>query len=323
MIGCTLVSNSYFIYQNNYLNKQVKYLEQENERLKETPEFYWQNAIERFNNKNYTETKEILNKLIEKFPTSNLVKNSKEKIKEINLIEKKKKEEEQKIIKSLPKQIANAKNVVTAEKILDDLDNKYDTSYSELKKVIKNEREKVREKEAKRIIQSLPQKVKNSKSALDAETMLDNIEYKYGVYPGVKETIAKEKTKLKERREREIEEQKYIDRAEKIINAIQNKKFEIINGDVTMHGVVINTIGKPLQVFEGGQQIALLYEKTVRPGNLAAKQFNTVPFLVFVDKMDYSQVNTFIYEQVFEYHVERLQIYSFGKKYNSKRKKFI
>lgn len=144
ILGSSIVFNSYFFYKNNLLKEQVKFLEQENENLKETPEIYWQNAIENFNNKNYTETKEILNKLIEKFSTSSLVKNSQEKINEINLIEKKKKEEEQRIIKSLHKQIANAKNTLTIEKILNDLDNKYDTSYSELKKVIKDERDKIR-----------------------------------------------------------------------------------------------------------------------------------------------------------------------------------
>ncbi len=146
ILGSSLISNSYFIYENNQLKEQVKYLQQENEKLKETPEIYWQNAIEKFNNKNYTETKEILNKLIEKFPTSSLVKTSQEKINEINLIEKKKKEEEQRIIKSLSKQIANTKNALTAEKLLNDLDNKYDDTYSKLKAVISAKRNELSEK---------------------------------------------------------------------------------------------------------------------------------------------------------------------------------
>ena len=145
-ISCILASNMYFIYENNNLKEQIIYLKQENEKLKETPEIYWQTAIEKFNNKSYTETKEILNKLIEKFPTSNLIKKSQEKIKEINLIEKKKKEEEHKIIKSLSKQIANAKNAIEAENKLNFLDTMYDDTYSELKKVIQNERSKLKEK---------------------------------------------------------------------------------------------------------------------------------------------------------------------------------
>ena len=208
ILGSSLIANSYFVYETTYLKKHIQYIEQENENLKETPEIYWQNAIEKFNNKNYKETKEILNKLIEKFPTSSLVKISQDKIKEIDLIEKKKKEEEQRIIKSLPKQIANAKNAFYAERILNDLDSKYDESYSELKDVIKKERDNVREKEAKKIIQSLPKQVKNSKSALEAEKMLEDIRTKYGSYPGVQQAIGEEKAKIREKIEKEKEEQK-------------------------------------------------------------------------------------------------------------------
>ena len=43
ILGSSIVFNSYFFYKNNLLKEQVKFLEQENENLKETPEIYWQN----------------------------------------------------------------------------------------------------------------------------------------------------------------------------------------------------------------------------------------------------------------------------------------
>lgn len=333
ILSSSLLSNGYFVYENNYLKQENKHLEQENEKLKETPEIYWQNAIEKFNNKNYTETKEILNNLIEKFPTSSLVKTSQDKIKEINLIEKKKKEEEQRIIKSLPKQITNAKNAIAAEKILDDLDNKYDDSYSELKNIIKKERDKVREKEGKRIIASLPKKIKNSKSALDAEKMLEDIGAKYGSYPGVQQSIEGEKNKIKEKIEKEKEEQKYIEKAEQIVNAIRNKKYEIMNGDTTMYEVITKTIGKPVQTLSYNlvyDYEVLIYGKTIKEGRLALGQRNTVPFRIELPLINYNMPTPIpwghfmehyenIYEYWFEEQISWLKIYTFNKEIKIKK----
>ncbi len=80
--------------ENEKLKTKIQILEQENNKLKETAEIYWQKAIEKFNNKNYIESKEILNKLIENFSTSNLIEKAKEKIKEIESIEKEKQKQE-------------------------------------------------------------------------------------------------------------------------------------------------------------------------------------------------------------------------------------
>lgn len=138
-LGLSLIANSYFIYENNFLKK-------ENKKLQETPEIYWQNAIEKINNKNYLEAKEILNKLIENFPASNLVKNAKDKTKEINLIEKKKEEEEKKAIKSLYKELSNVKTEIDVENKLNFFDTMYDDTYPELKNIIKEEKDKIRKK---------------------------------------------------------------------------------------------------------------------------------------------------------------------------------
>ena len=132
--------------ENEQLKTKIEMLEQENNKLKETAEMYWQNAIESFNNKKYFETKDTLKNLIDNFPTSDLVEKAKEKIKEIELIEKKKIEEENKIIKTLPKELAKVKNALDAEKLLNDLDKKYDDTYSKLKAVISEKRNEIREK---------------------------------------------------------------------------------------------------------------------------------------------------------------------------------
>ena len=80
--------------ENEKLKAKIQMLEQENNELKETAEIYWKNAIEQFNNKNYIEAKEILNKLIENFSMSNLIEKAKEKINEIESIEKEKQKQE-------------------------------------------------------------------------------------------------------------------------------------------------------------------------------------------------------------------------------------
>ena len=76
--------------------------------------------------------------------------------------------------------------------------------------ILEKENEKLKEEEIKRIISSIPQKIKNSKNISDAEKMLDDIKTKYASFPEIEQIITKEKQKLKEETTRQNAKKKNV-----------------------------------------------------------------------------------------------------------------
>jgi hypothetical protein len=190
----------------------------------------------------------------------------------------------------------------------------------------------VKEQIQNEIVSSIPDKVKNSESSIAADEMLEEMKNKYVSYPKVQRTIKKEKAKLKEKLKIE---KRYLNKAKRIFEALEKNAFYIMNGNKTIESVIISTIGKPLQVFDivmppllrsyygPSRYKILLYEKTVIRGNLAPKQFYTVPFRVEIPIYTIGDnINYLSEEMFFNRQLEYLNIYNFEDKYNREEEKF-
>ena len=68
----------------NLQNKKIQKLQNEIEILKKTDDNYYKQAIQLFNEKKYTESENIFNKIILNFPKSKLLSECKNKILEVN-----------------------------------------------------------------------------------------------------------------------------------------------------------------------------------------------------------------------------------------------
>ncbi|MCL2334979.1 MAG: hypothetical protein FWC57_02825 [Endomicrobia bacterium] len=130
--------------ENDALKAKIEALEQENTKLKETAENYWQNAVNSLSKQDYEQAKNIFSQIIDKFPASELAQKSKDKIGEIDAMLKQKRADADKAIKSLPTNLAKAASATDAEAILDEMERKFD--FPDVKEIVSQKRGELQEK---------------------------------------------------------------------------------------------------------------------------------------------------------------------------------
>lgn len=123
--------------ENTKLRTQIEQLQRENEILKETDQYYYQQGLTLFEQKKYELAKEKFTELINKFPNSTLITNANHQIDQIAQNRK----EATNAINSLSQLIAKTSNAIEADNILQELEDKY--NYEDVKQAISGKRQEL------------------------------------------------------------------------------------------------------------------------------------------------------------------------------------
>ncbi len=138
--GCDKKEINTLKAENQQLKNRIIQLEDEIKSLKETDQYYYQQAIALLNEQKYQEAQDKFSELIAKFPASILLSEAKERLQEI----KQNRQEATNAINSLPAKLAKAPNALSADEILKELEQKY--NYPDVKEAISQHREKLQAK---------------------------------------------------------------------------------------------------------------------------------------------------------------------------------
>jgi vacuolar-type H+-ATPase subunit I/STV1 len=130
--------------ENQKIKAENQKLMKEVATLKETADYHYQQGINKVSLLKYEEATSEFKTVIDMYPKSPLAANAKEQLAKTNKLIVDRRAEVDKVIKQLPRRLANAENATSASAILDETESKY--PYLDIKEYVEKQRVELKDK---------------------------------------------------------------------------------------------------------------------------------------------------------------------------------